>query len=481
MEQHIEIASHQVITAVPGSGKTRTVATIIHDACDQGINPSSILAVTFTREAAAELSSRVMPGVQTSTIHSLAWNIIQSVGLPLDPSEITFYDDLLEVATEIVKEEGMSNLSMLVIDEAQDLTPRQYQLLDAVAKNASSVIAVGDPMQCIFTFSGADPTLMLKFGELDDLCLTTSYRIPENIATYINRVFSTGIQPGRPGGGVIVDYCAYDQAEVNRLIRHYLPESGSAGILFRTNTEIGAYYRSVENKDDINIILPLSSFPYASLVNILIGYDRSIEPSDFQNAATLLGYNSWQFSRFCRYLSAIRSERPVTIPLIWECIKDDGNLLYTYGAEKNIVNMLEVIDIMHDQTLDISLQSVYTYLERIRKQGYTITHLFPISDEELGKLVWNRITTGVMPVVSSNAGSRITLQTVHASKGREYDTVIYTVNPRMRHDDPEETRISYVAMSRARERLAVIVPMRGYDTREDSILVRNILNAGGIV
>ncbi|MBL0404461.1 UvrD-helicase domain-containing protein [Microvirga aerilata] len=49
----------QVITAGAGSGKTYAITTILKDAVDAGVPPEAIIATTFTKKAAAELSHRV--------------------------------------------------------------------------------------------------------------------------------------------------------------------------------------------------------------------------------------------------------------------------------------------------------------------------------------------------------------------------------------------------------------------------------------
>jgi len=51
----------------------------------------------------------------------------------------------------------------LLIDEAQDLTPGQYQVLARLARDHQNIFVVGDDEQSIFGFAGADSTVLRKY------------------------------------------------------------------------------------------------------------------------------------------------------------------------------------------------------------------------------------------------------------------------------------------------------------------------------
>jgi DNA helicase-2/ATP-dependent DNA helicase PcrA len=67
----------QLITAPPGAGKTRRLVSDIQERLQQGVSPYTIIATTFTREAAREISDRLGNEVPIRTLHGLGHWIIR--------------------------------------------------------------------------------------------------------------------------------------------------------------------------------------------------------------------------------------------------------------------------------------------------------------------------------------------------------------------------------------------------------------------
>jgi DNA helicase-2/ATP-dependent DNA helicase PcrA len=104
-EQH-QAVTHDggplLILAGAGTGKTRTLVARAAWLCQQGIQPSRILLLTFTRRAAEDMLSRAVPRARSAggritggTFHAIAHRIIrqhaESFALPpeftvIDPS-----------------------------------------------------------------------------------------------------------------------------------------------------------------------------------------------------------------------------------------------------------------------------------------------------------------------------------------------------------------------------------------------------------
>ena len=58
----------------------------------------------------------------------------------------------------------LEGVVLLVVDEAQDLTPQQWRYVRKIAKNVPKIILAGDDDQAIYEWAGADPLGMLRFN-----------------------------------------------------------------------------------------------------------------------------------------------------------------------------------------------------------------------------------------------------------------------------------------------------------------------------
>src|SRR5216110_1313720 len=80
------------------------------------------------------------------------------------------FDDLVVKAEELVRTHGdiadaiAARWDYLLVDEFQDVNPVQYDLLKRLAAPHGNFFAVGDDEQSIFTWTGADPYVLVRFS-----------------------------------------------------------------------------------------------------------------------------------------------------------------------------------------------------------------------------------------------------------------------------------------------------------------------------
>ncbi|UCC12390.1 MAG: UvrD-helicase domain-containing protein [candidate division WOR-3 bacterium] len=114
-----------------------------------------------------------------------------------------------------------SEIRHMMIDEFQDTSFRQIQILEPLLSEITSVdprvkslFYVGDPFQAIYRWRGGSPALfdLLKnkyAGKIEKEELNTNYRTTEEIIEFVNTVLDKHdrVKPGNTGGWVRVEHC----------------------------------------------------------------------------------------------------------------------------------------------------------------------------------------------------------------------------------------------------------------------------------
>ena len=72
------------------------------------------------------------------------------------------------------------SLDLLIVDEAQDLTPLQWEMVKKLSQNAEKVLYAGDDDQAIHRWTGVDVRLFLGCSDHKEI-LTQSYRLPVSV------------------------------------------------------------------------------------------------------------------------------------------------------------------------------------------------------------------------------------------------------------------------------------------------------------
>ncbi len=201
-----------LVVAGPGSGKTAVITRRIKYLIESaGVHPAEILVITFTRAAAAEMKARFLSmsegkdyPVRFSTFHALFyWIIRKAYRLPSDVviseqdkqnmseeelkdlGKIDF-DDMVIKCRELLTErpdilERVRNMyRYILVDEFQDSSPMQYEILKLLAHPADNLFCVGDDDQSVYGFRGASPEIMRRmkreFRGTKLVKLTKNYR-----------------------------------------------------------------------------------------------------------------------------------------------------------------------------------------------------------------------------------------------------------------------------------------------------------------
>lgn len=90
--------------------------------------------------------------------------------------------DFTDMLTEAVGS-GPIGAKIVMVDEAQDLTPLQLDLVREFSGGADYLYIAGDDDQAIYTFQGADEYGFLNFPCNEEIVLERSHRVPEEIGS----------------------------------------------------------------------------------------------------------------------------------------------------------------------------------------------------------------------------------------------------------------------------------------------------------
>jgi superfamily I DNA/RNA helicase len=222
-----------LVLAGAGSGKTQVLTKRFLHLFHQGAELSSIVALTFTVKAAEEMKHRIANFIELSdeksvhirTIHSLCWYVLKErvygqynyarmgylvqpeilmsdrfVSDSDDPNSLSLIlcDELISKVTELLLEFPAiatyykEHFRHLLIDEFQDTSPDQFQLIKLLAGDSQCLFFVGDDDQAIYGFRGADCQIILNlqndFRQLKVYKLEKNYRSNSGIVSLANKI-----------------------------------------------------------------------------------------------------------------------------------------------------------------------------------------------------------------------------------------------------------------------------------------------------
>ncbi|WP_367132551.1 UvrD-helicase domain-containing protein [Saccharothrix sp. HUAS TT1] len=472
-----------LIIAGPGTGKTRTLTHRIADlVTSRGVPATECLAITFTRRAAEELAERLaalapdaVDSLTIATFHSLGVLVLRehhaAVGLSAsfevaDPDrqlavaltvvadekearalvagadprykkalraqDLVDFEDLITLPLELLDsapdlvDAYRARWRWVSVDEYQDVDEQQYRLLRLLVPPDGNLTAIGDPDQAIYRFRGADVGFFLRFREdfadARTVQLTRNYRSSAAVVTGALEVIApTSLVPGR---------------ELRPMVDH-----GTAAI--------GVHHASSEGAE--------AAFVARTIEQVLGGASFHALDSGRVHGD---GTDGLSFSDFAVLYRTDRQSRALV-----EALTRSG-LPFQKRSHDRLLDRPGVARIAHD----LGFTGGATVLERVRAvagDDHTAYELLKPLAAECGsdfERFHTALALGVEVDTWDPRADRISLLTLHASKGLEFP-VVFVVGCEdgllpMRwpgDDDPEavdeERRLLFVGMTRAQRHL----------------------------
>lgn len=573
-----------LVMAGAGSGKTKVLTTrVAYLISELGVDPESILAITFTNKAAKEMKDRIINilgpigyKIQISTFHSFGLSIIKKHYDKLGYNRnftIVDSDDVTTLIKKILKElnydpkiynpKGIKNqisgaknellnaneyekyanseyeqivlkvyqryenklknnnsldfddllmqpiilfnkypdilkeyqeqFKYILIDEYQDTNEAQYVLTKKISAKYQNICVVGDSDQSIYAFRGSNYKNILNFEHdyknTKVILLEKNYRSTKNILNVANDIIKNnklrkdknlwtdneeGVKVTYHRSENEKDEAFYVQNQINKL--KYNESLSEIAVLYRTNAQsrnieevllrenipykvVGSiyFYKRKEIKDliaylnvlyntndDINLTriinVPKRGIGNKTIENLIIKADR--EHKSIYEVIT--GGKELEFKKIIEEINMLRENLSLTelVDLILNKTGIKQELLNenTIEAEVRLENLEEFKSITRNFEEKNGIISLEEFLMEISL----------VSDIEEHK----------------NNTDVVTLMTVHAAKGLEFNNVFIIgleegIFPHMNSLDDhnqieEERRLCYVAVTRARKRLWLV-------------------------
>jgi DNA helicase II / ATP-dependent DNA helicase PcrA len=425
------------------------------------------------------------------------------------------YDDLLLFWATLLEAPGDIGLKIaglydhLLVDEYQDTNVLQSRILRGMCRTHANITVVGDDAQSIYSFRGANFRNILdfpaQFPGTTVLTLERNYRSTQPILDTTNTLISRArerytkeLYTRRTGGEAAALVTAKDEEEQTRWVCDRILELHEAGtplhemaVLFRAGYMSAALEIELANRK-----IPFEKwgglrFLEAAHVKDVLAFLRILEnPRDdvswyrillllpgigdatARQAIDAMAQEAWESSAFAKYRPPARA-RAAHAALV-------GLLDSLRRNEKPIPLTAEIARVrqLYDDILRERYDRVQPRLADL-DQLETIAAGYPSRAAFLSALALEPPqNTQDLPGGSDGEEDVLILSTVHSAKGKEWDAVflIWAVDgwfPSARAlDDEDETdeerRLMYVALTRARNHLAVTYPLEVYSSRRGS-------------
>jgi DNA helicase-2/ATP-dependent DNA helicase PcrA len=391
-----------------------------------------------TYAAAAQRARREAPGVD----HTAMARILASYEEVKSGRGVIDFEDVLLLMVGILEEQGevaravRDQYRHFVVDEYQDVNALQQRLLDLWRGERQDLCVVGDPAQTIYSFTGATPAHLLGFRSRHpgarQVELVRNYRSSPQIVGLANLLLQA---PGgaRRSGSVVLQAQGAD-GPAPELSRHEDDPAEAAVIAAEIAalvdggaalSEIAVLFRTNGQSEVLESALADRAIPY-----LVRGGERFFQRKEVRDAVLLLR-------------GAARSDDgSVALPqLVRDVLLGAGwshNAPTSGGAARERWESLAALAALADTMSEVGGETLPRLADFVREL-----------DE--------RAAAQHAPAVQG-----VTLASLHAAKGLEWDTVflvgcsdgLLPISMAEGHEEiEEERRLLYVGVTRARHRL----------------------------
>lgn len=438
------------------------------------------------------------------------------------------FDDLLMLTVHLfeqnpaVLEYYQQKFRYIHVDEYQDTNHAQYKIVKLLAGFHRNICVVGDSDQSIYSWRGADITNILSFEkdyeEAVVIKLEQNYRstqtildaandvISNNPAQYEKRLFS---ELGA-GGKIIAKQAFNGDAEGQYVAKEIkaLVNNGNTFedivILYRTNSQsrlfeqhfmkesipyrlVGglSYFKRKEIKDLVAflrlVLDPRDDFSFERIVNVPT---RGIGATTIEKVASgasnmgvsmfnsipmldqsLSGATVNKLLKFHQIITTLQAQiDKLSIPDFIDLVMDETGYLSVLKAEDTIESTSRIENLEEFKTMAVTFEK--DQLAGIIAQEEMDFEIDMMTTRQKLEILLTDIGLQTDVTEEDATAEKITLMTIHAAKGLEFNTVflvgfedgifpLYSSIEAGPDEIEEERRLAYVAITRAKRKLYI--------------------------
>jgi DNA helicase-2/ATP-dependent DNA helicase PcrA len=409
-------------------------------------------------------------GNLTPGIAKKYWDRIRTNGY-IDFSNIIYYSYLLLKNRPEVLSYASSKFSWILVDEFQDTTDLQVEILSLIAgAKQTKFLLVGDPFQSIFSFAGARPDLAeifaTRIGARRDKQLSANFRSSTPIVDEANSVFThkpAMVASGKAKLFTEIPIWKHGTSSFNVITDYFLPiiedlkiPLGDSAILAPTWYPLFPLGRRLREYG-VSIVGPGArpyrrSSHFAPLAEHVCGYLMDSQPDAISNIERSLFNTLHDITGRPNFGVFSYDGRVVVFRLLDEALRlkdlHPGAIAWLEAASKAFSEIL------------ISAG----YLTAAERE------IFPLSTEEMkADMVRNNVDVSNLSLddlgIYASPQHALKLSSLHNAKGREYSAVamidvhegkIPHYMSKKTHEIEEAKRLFYVGITRAKRVLLYI-------------------------
>ena len=404
----------------------------------------------------------------------------------------------------------------VLVDEYQDTNYAQQAILTLLTKEQRNICVVGDDAQSIYAFRGANIDNILKFQSIYEgarlFKLEQNYRSTQTIVKAANSVIVNNQRQIRKevfsenGDGekvhLNIAYSDKEEAsvvcnEIRRLHNRYGVAYRDIAVLYRTNAQsrlfeeelrrqdtpyriyggmsfyqhkeikdVIAYFRLVANPNDEEALKRVINYPKRGIgdttISKLIAASRACNVSlwdvvgnpSMYNAGVSAGTEKKVLGFYYLIDEFIRDNRTVDAYGLGKEILEKSGLKFELAADKSVEGA------ERQENIEEFMSGLHDFVDTKREEGYEDEVYIANFLQEVALLTDSDEENDDDNDASSN--ERVSLMTIHASKGLEFNSVFVVgleenIFPSPRacssvRELEEERRLLYVAITRAEQR-----------------------------